>query len=334
MGEELLSKDELDALMDGVRSGEVDTAAAAAPGEVRVHDFARPARAAQPRLPALDAVQERAARHLRDHFHRLLRRRVEVEPAAIETLAFADVQAALAPAASVHVLKMHPLRGTALLSIDASVVSTFVDLFFGGAGRSKPDAAARELSVGEQRTVQVAVRESLAAFAAAWAPLAALAFEPAGAGLPFANAFAEDEAIVLARLRVRLEDSAGEVRLGVPVAALEPLRAVLEGRPKSEPAARGERDERWSGTLREDVLDAEVELASNLVETRIRIGDFLKLRPGDVIPIDLPEFVTLAAGEVPLFVARFGTAGGNNAVRVVEAVGRRAHLLSASKESP
>lgn len=330
MGEELLSKDELDALMDGVRSGEVDTAAAtAAPGEVRVHDFARPARPAPARLPGLDAVQERAARQLRDHFHRLLRRRVEVEPAAIETIAFGDVLAALAPAASVHVLKMQPLRGTALLSIDAPVVSTFVDLFFGGAGRGKPDAAARELTVGEQRVVQVVVRESLAAFAAAWSPLTPLAFEAAGTGLPFASAFAEDEAIVLARLRVRLEESAGEVRLAVPLAALEPLRAALEGRPKSEPAAR-ERDERWSGTLREDVLDAEVELASNLVETRIRIGDFLKLRPGDVIPIDLPEFVTLTAGEVPLFVARFGTAGGNNAVRVVGAVGRRAHPLSAS----
>ena len=90
--------------------------------------------------------------------------------------------------------------------------------------------------------------------------------------------------------------------------------------PSSFTAAHPVGDERWSANLRDDLLDAEIELSSNLVETRIRIGDFLKLRPGDVIPVDLPELVTLGADEIPLFHARFGTAGGNNALRLVEPI--------------
>jgi flagellar motor switch protein FliM len=98
---------------------------------------------------------------------------------------------------------------------------------------------------------------------------------------------------------------------------VEPVRHLLDGSPKAE---RAEGDERWTASLRDDVLDAEIELSSNLVETRIRIGDFLKLRPGDVIPVDLPETVTLGADEIPLFHARFGTAGGNNALRLVQPI--------------
>jgi len=98
------------------------------------------------------------------------------------------------------------------------------------------------------------------------------------------------------------------------------VRHLLDGSPKSEHV---EGYERWTANLREDLLDAEIELSSNLVETRIRIGYFLKLRPGDVIPVDLPELVTLGADEIPLFHAKFGTAGGNNALRLVEPVRSR-----------
>ena len=79
MGEEILSRDELDALMDGVKSGDIATEAGAmAPGEVRAHDFARRDRSLQGRLPGLDQILERAARQLRDNYYRMLRRRPDL----------------------------------------------------------------------------------------------------------------------------------------------------------------------------------------------------------------------------------------------------------------
>jgi len=332
MGEDILSKDELDALMDGVRKGDVDTSASMPPGEVRSHDFSRQDRTVRGKLPALAEIQERAARHARDHFYRVLRRRCDVIAGAVQTETFTDCLNALAPSASVHVARAKPLRGNALVAIDAVLASTFIDHFFGGAGRAKPETKTRERTPGEQRIVQIAVREALAAFSAAWAPVTALELEPAdaAANLQFATLFDGADIVCVFRLRVVFEGGEGDLRLVLPYAMIESVRHLLDGSPKTE---RVDRDEAWSGALRDEVLDAEIELSSNLVETRIRIGDFLKLRPGDVIPIDLPELVTLGADEIPLFHARFGTAGGNNAVRVVEAVGRRASPAF-SKEFP
>ena len=168
-----------------------------------------------------------------------------------------------------------------------------------------------------------AVREVLAAVTAAWGPVTPLEFDIAGAAanLQFATLIPLDGTVATASLSIAFEGGEGSVRIVLPLATFEPVRHLLDGSPNG--GERPERDERWATTLRDDVLDAEIELASNLVETNIRIGDFLKLRPGDVIPVELPELVTLVSDEIPLFQARFGTSNGNNAVRVVDGVGRR-----------
>jgi len=323
MGEEILSRDELDALMDGVKSGEVATdEGTAAPGEVRAHDFARRGRTLNGRLPGLDQIEERAARQLRDNYFRVLRRRAEIATETVRIETFEECVAALPPGTSVHVVRAKPLRGNGFVAFDAALVSTFVDHFFGGAGGTRRSGGPRELTQGELRVVQIALREALSAFSAAWAPVTTLEFDIAGHGanLQYATLHASRDLVCTSTLHVVFDGGEGDLRLVVPYATIEPVRSLLDGSPKSE---RVEGDAQWSANLRDDVLDAEIELASNLVETSIRIGDFLKLRPGDVIPVDLPELVTLGADEIPLFHARVGTAGGYNALRLVEPVKRR-----------
>jgi flagellar motor switch protein FliM len=319
MGEEILSRDELDALMDGVKSGVVATEGTAAPGEVRTHDFARRDRSLQARLPGLDQILERAARQLRDNYYRMLRRRPEIASDAVRVESFEECLNAIPPTSSVHVVRAKPLRGNGFVAIDATLVSTFVDFFFGGAGGARRTSGPRELTQGEQRVVQIALREALSAFTSAWAPVTQLELEIAGhaANLQYATLHASRDLVCTFRLHVAFDGGEGDLRFVLPYATIEPVRHLLDGSPKSEHV---EGDERWSANLRDDLLDAEIELSSNLVETRIRIGDFLKLRPGDVIPVDLPELVTLGADEIPLFHARFGTAGGNNALRLVEPI--------------
>ncbi len=320
MGEEILSRDELDALMDGVKSGDIATEAGAmAPGEVRAHDFARRDRSLQGRLPGLDQILERAARQLRDNYYRMLRRRPEIASDTVRVETFEECLNAIPPTASVHVVRAKPLRGNGFVAIDSALVSTFVDFFFGGAGGARRPGGSRELTQGEQRVVQIALREALSAFTAAWAPVTQLELEIAGhaANLQYATLHASRDLVCTSRLTITFDGNEGELRFVLPYATVEPVRHLLDGSPKAE---RAEGDERFTASLRDDVLDAEIELSSNLVETRIRIGDFLKLRPGDVIPVDLPELITLGADEIPLFHARVGTAGGNNALRLVEPV--------------
>jgi flagellar motor switch protein FliM len=107
---------------------------------------------------------------------------------------------------------------------------------------------------------------------------------------------------------------------------VEPIRVLLDAGVQSD---RVERDERWLQSLHQEVLDAEVELSSLLLETDLHIGDFLKLRPGDVIPVNLPELCTVFAEDVPIFRGQLGRTGGHKAVRFQTPAGRRETRASA-----
>ena len=334
MANEILSKDELDALMDGVNSGAIGADGPAAPGEVRVFDFANIGLGGRQKLPDLSRVHERCVRHLRDALAAKTRCACEIEAAAAELVDYAGYVSSLRTPACLHLVKAKSLRGNALVSIDPVLVYAFVDHFFGGKGMFERDAGEREFSPSEYRVAQLLLQAFLDALSNAWQPFTALAFEAVRVETnpQLAGIAAAPDGVVVSRLQVVIDKVEGEIHLAMPSSMFDPLREHLDVRVDSEHEPI---DRSWQDALREEVLDAELELASNLVRTQIRIGDVMKLRAGDVIPIDLPDLVTLAAEQVPLFHSRFGTASGYNAVRVVDSVSRRARpTLSINKEIP
>lgn len=157
--------------------------------------------------------------------------------------------------------------------------------------------------------------------AEAWAPVLALTFEYQSSEInpQFANIVSPTETVVVSRFHVELDGGGGEIHLTMPYAMVEPIRTLLDAGVQSD---RAERDDRWAELLREEVLDAEVPLSSKLLEIELTVGDFLHLRPGDVIPVQLPELTTVYAEDVPLFRARYGKANGHNAVSFHSQVGR------------
>ena len=83
---------------------------------------------------------------------------------------------------------------------------------------------------------------------------------------------------------------------------------------------RKEVDDRWPTSLRNEVKATVVELEATLVETEITVGELLSMKPGDVIPIDLPRAVSACVDGVPVFTGQFGVSRGNNALKVLERV--------------
>ena len=60
-----------------------------------------------------------------------------------------------------------------------------------------------------------------------------------------------------------------------------------------------------------------MEISGTIADTEISLRDVFMLRPGDVIPVTMPEQVTLKVDGVSMFNGRFGVHKGHNAVKVV-----------------
>jgi len=109
----------------------------------------------------------------------------------------------------------------------------------------------------------------------------------------------------------------------MPYSLLEPIRELLDAGIQSD---RSDVDERWTDALGEEVRSAEVELSATMAKTTLSLRDVLKLKDGDIIPIDLPEFSTVSSENVPLFISKMGVHNDQLAVKIEEQFERPEHI--------
>ncbi|WP_266171323.1 flagellar motor switch protein FliM [Dyella subtropica] len=321
---DLLSQEEIDALLNGVDGGAIETGSDEPPPSDAVldYDFTQQDRIVRGRLPTLEMVNDRFARYFRTNVFGVLRKTCEVSVAGVRMLKFTEYVHGLAVPTNLNLVRVKPLRGTALVVMEPRLVFTIIDNFFGGDGRYHARIEGRDFTATESRVIQIVLAEIFTAMVEAWAPVMPLQFEFLNSEInpQFANIVSPTETVVVSRFHVELDGGGGEIHLTLPYSMIEPIRSLLDAGVQSD---RVERDERWLECLHQEVLDAEVELSSLLIESSIHIGDFLKLRPGDVIPMNMPDLCTVFAEDVPIFRAHYGQTNGRNAVRFQTLAGRR-----------
>ncbi|WP_250625306.1 flagellar motor switch protein FliM [Pinirhizobacter soli] len=313
---DLLSQEEIDALLAGVEGGAVETEVdePLPPGMAIEYDFTQQDRIVRGRLPTLEMVNDRFARYFRGNLFNVLRKSCEVSVLGVRMMKFNEYVHSLAVPSNLNLIRIKPLRGTALCVLEPRLVFTVIDNFFGGDGRYHARIEGRDFTPTENRVIQIVLGEIFTAMGEAWAPVLKMDFEFLNSEInpQFANIVSPTETVVVSRFHIELDGGGGEIHLTLPYSMVEPIRELLDAGVQSD---RAERDDRWIQSLHEEILDAEVELSSLMAETRISIGDFLHLRPGDVIPISMPEFASVYAEDIPVFRGRMGNANGHKAVR-------------------
>ena len=318
MSADLLSQDEIDALLHGVDSGAVDTEdAPAEPGEARTYDCASQDRIVRGRLPTLEMINERFARTWRIGLFNLLRRSADLSVRGVDLMRFGEYMHSLQVPTNLNLVKMKPLRGTALVVYEPRLVFTVVDNFFGGNGKYHTRIEGREFTPTEMRVIQLLLKQTFADLVEAWAPVMPVEFEYMNSEVNphFANIISPREYIVVSRFHVELEGGGGEFHVSFPYSMLEPIREQLDAGVQSD---RIEKDEGWTNAMRRQLQDAPVELSSAIAQRTISLRELSRLKVGDVIPIELPDTVVLNVEQVPLFSGEFGTHNGKNAIKVTQ----------------
>jgi flagellar motor switch protein FliM len=330
---EILNQEEIDALLKGVDDGAVPTEAgtesAVVSGDVRQYDLATQTRIVRSRMPTLEMINDRFARLFRVGLFNLIRRSPEIAVKPVQVKTFSEYTQNLHLPSSLNLIRLNPLRGTALMMLDAKLVFAMVDNFFGGNGRyTKMEG--REFTQTESRVIQMVLRQAYIDMMEAWSVVADIKIEYQNSEINphFANIVSPSEIVVIAAFRIELETGGGgELHLTMPYSMIEPMREVLDSCMQSDPA---DRDENWSRTLRQDVEEAAIELIPVLGHTELTLGRLVDLKPGDVIPCDFDGQVTLCAEGVPVLRGSLGASRGQQAVKVTQRVLRRQQPLLAN----
>lgn len=315
--QDLLTQDEIDALLHGVSSGDVETEddRPFVAGEVTEYDFTSQDRIVRGRLPTLEIVNERYARQLRLAFFNMLRRTTETSTVGVQMLKFSEYAHSLFVPASLNLVRIHPLKGTALMVIDPNLVFGIVDNFFGGDGRFHAKVEGREFTPTEQRIIRLILDMAFRELKEAWSPVLGIDVEFLNMEVnpSFANIVSPSEVVVVCQFHVEVEGGGGDMHVTMPYSMIEPIRELLETPIQAD---RETRDERWVTALRGELMGAEVEMSSVLAELRLTVEELGRLKAGDIIPLELPDTVTATVEDIPVLRGVFGTSEGRHAIKV------------------
>lgn len=315
---DLLSQDEIDALLHGVDDGDVETADDEVDSDlgegVERYDLANQDRIVRARMPALEMINERFARYSRNSFFNLLRKGVDVTVDGIQVMKYSDYLSTLYVPTSMNLMQMSPLKGTALLIFDAKMVYRVVDQFFGGDGRHAK-IEGREFTSTEMRVVNRIIEEAFKDLTESWRTVHPLSFELIGSEMnpAMANVVSGNDVVVVSSFQVDMEGGAGEMQIVIPYAMLEPIKGIIHSGMLDQKRAT---DNMWQKTIQKDLAMAPVDINLRILERELTLRDVLQLRAGDVIPVEIPEHTALLVSSVPIYNCQLGQSHGNLAVKI------------------
>ena len=315
MSSDVLSQDEVDALLRGVNGDEPAEAPAEPEDGIRPYNLATQERIVRGRMPTLEIINERFARVLRAGLFNFMRKSPEISVGAVHVTKYSEFIRNLVVPTNLNIVQAKPLRGNGLIIFDPTLVFTVVDNMFGGDSRYHARVEGRDFTPTEQRIIARMLEVVLDNYNQAWQPVHPMAFEFVRSEMhtQFANITTPSEVVVTTTFSVEIGTAGGEILVCIPYSTLEPIRDVLYSGSRSEGA---EADKRWMRLLTREVQHAEVELTAQLASTSVTLSQVLNLRKGDVVPLDIRPTLTADVDGVPIFECRYGVLNGQYAVKV------------------
>lgn len=317
----ILSQEEVDALLRGIAGGDVETASDEMldPTGVMVYDLTSQDRIIRGRMPTFEMTNEKFARVFRTTLSGLLRKVISISATHTDMLKFGEFLKVLPVPTSLHLFKMEPLRGMGLIVVESKIIFMLVDVIFGGSGKESFKIEGREFTAIESNIIKKIVITALADLEKVWAPLIEIktAYQRSEVNPQFAHIVSPTDVVVVANFEVEVEYSSGMISMCLPYAMLEPIREKLQAGFQSEQM---EVDRAWADRFKKSLISSPVEMAVELGSTSLMMRDVLNMKKGDVIPLDqyATEPLTLSVEGVPKFSCSPGIYKGSQAVRIVE----------------
>jgi flagellar motor switch protein FliM len=286
--EKILSQEEIDALLKGVVSGEVDTVPkeneSAAKG-VTQYDLFNQERIIRGRMPTMEMINDRFIRRQSVVWTNMFRDAVDFVVVGTQVIKFGEFLKKVPMPSSLNVFHMPPLRGSALFVMDAFLVYLIVDYFFGGKGQTHVKPEGRDFTPVQLKIVKKLLLQALVDLEKAWHAIVPVKVEylRSESNPQFAMVVTSSEIVVVVTLQVVLGETARELYIVYPYSMLEPIKEKLYSGLVSDQV---DQDGDWSQRFRERLQECPLPIAVRLGTATVTVKDVMNFSAGDVILLD------------------------------------------------
>lgn len=316
MNQQILSQDEVDALLQGITGESQKLEAEDVPtGGIRDYDIASQERIVRGRMPTMEIISERFARNIRIGLFNFIRKSPEVSIGGIKVQKYSAFLREIVVPTNFNIVSVKPLRGSGLIVCDPTLVFAVIDALFGGAGKYHTRIEGRDFSPTELRIISRLVEVITTEYQKAWQGIYPLELEYQRSEMQpqFANIATPSEIMVSTSFTLEVGDSTGTIHFCIPYSTLEPIRDVLYSTMQGDSA---EPDRRWVNLLKEQIKAADVELVAELATAPATVEQLLSFKVGDFIELDLQPCIEAKISGVPVLECHYGLSNGRYALKV------------------
>jgi flagellar motor switch protein FliM len=316
MNQQILSQDEVDALLQGItgESQKLEQEDVQAEG-IRNYDLASQERIVRGRMPTMEIINERFARNVRLGIFNFIRKSPEISIGPIKVQKYSAFLREIVVPTNFNLVSVRPLRGSGLIVCDPTLVFAVIDALFGGSGKFHTRIEGRDFSPTEQRIITRLVEVITIEYRKAWQGIYPLDLEYQRSEMQpqFANIATPSEIVVSTSFTLEIGDTTGTIHFCIPYSTLEPIRDVLYSTIQGDS---NEPDRRWVNLLKQQIQSAEVELVAELATAPATVEQLLAFKPGDFIELDLQPAIQAKVAGVPILECHYGTSNGRYALKV------------------
>ncbi|UCH81527.1 MAG: flagellar motor switch protein FliM [Nitrospiraceae bacterium] len=319
MRDKILSQDEVDALLKGVASGEIDTddAKEQLMDGVRSYDFTSQERIIRGRMPGLEMANESFSRLFRTSISNLIMKFVDISIQNIEIIKFGDFIKTIPVPSSINIFKMEPLKGYSLLVMEAPLVFAFVEFFFGGTSAQHIKSEGRAFTSIEQRVIQRVVNMALHDMETSWNGISPIKPEFVSSEInpQFVTIVTPAEIVINVEVLIEIEDFAGRLFFCIPYSMIEPVKEKLASGIHGDKL---ETDQRWSKIMKQALRETYVNLTAEIGRVELTFEDIMNFEVGNILNLGKSSHddLVLKVEDLPKFLGRPGNSRGNQAIKL------------------
>ena len=309
-----LSSEEVSALMEGLKSGEINSGDGLNNDiEVTSFTFGSDNLELMGDYYALRLINERFARMVRGIFLPMLRLQPKINPFPPEVKTYDEYSAGLENFMSLTTSRIEELKGSMLLVMDPSFISILTNCYYGGKLASFPLKKA-EFTATEERIIEIVSDGISRALENAWKDLMPISIKNVGREInpQFATLVESTDSVIICSFVIQLPNvDSASFDIIYPLQTLKPIASLLRSRVNSDVV---EDDKTWRERLQNSVLNVPLPVSAILSEPKVKVSQMVNFKKGDLLQLGPVEGVDFLVDKKILFKAEIGESNGQAAI--------------------
>lgn len=320
---DVLSQNEIDALLKQLSSGELDVGEISDETSVKIkdYDFARPAKFSKEHLRTLEIIFEHFGRLISSNFPAYLRKNVQVDVMNSEAVTYSEFSNALSNPVLLGIVNFAPLNGNIIIELASNLGFTIIDRMLGGMG--EPLDKPREFSEIELSVLERIFTILVDMLREPWENVIEIhpRLERIETNSQFAQIISPSEMIAIVTINVSIGNVEGLMNICLPFITLEDIMDKLNTKYWFS-TMQSKDEESYNEFIETAINRAQIPIKARLGSSSISVMDFINLQVGDIIRLDshVEDELDVYVGNIVKFKALPGSGADNYAVKVTKII--------------